>query len=807
MPRTYIQRQDDGTAKFVGANDKFNKGEAIALGNTDWDAINNPLTAFNFVLQVEGLYFLPIKSVRAFTKENEFEYIREGGVNDYVHLKRKPISKPFTFQIERYVGTERFLDPLALGTELIAPLLLYVYRHKARSGLTDSAPEWFGRLYTFTGCTVMSKEYGELNAERAGLVTEITTISYRELVVVTNPFQSSSEAEEWKPSEKDATGHAYKTKYAATSHVDDSKIYKWETDAKGVARMSMLDSAKTKHKNSPYNMKTSAGKVVSDIEKSKQDADGVFPYEKTVDEYGRPSQIKRTGENDFNRPQYRMKEDKGKIKTGIKQSPMDIGDNFTYEKKTDEYGRPQQISRTGEDAFNRPQYQMKTDKGAIKTGIRQSPQDKGTAFPYTTTTDEYGRPNQITRKSTGKGTDQFNRPQYEMKKNKGEIATGITRSKQDIGTAFPYDKTTDEYGRPSQVKRKSTGEGTDQFNRPQYEMKVNKGEIATGIRQSAYDTGTNFPYETTTDESGRSKMSRTDKESQFNRPQYEMGTDKANVKYAKPSPKDSETIEAREPYSMSTDKATVKHAKPSPKDSEKIEAKQPYSISTDKANVKWAAKPDNYDDMPEAKDPYSIKDGATGKYAKKSSKDSEKPEVKDPYSIKDGASAKYAKKSPRDSEKPEAKDPYSIKDGASEKYAKKSPKDSEKAEAKDPYSIKDGATGKYAKKSSKDSEKPEAKDPYSIKNGASGKYAKKSPKDSEKAQARDPYSIKNGAGAKYAHTSSKDSEKPNQMPQYEMKKDGATNKYATASTKDKPLQTPVTWPPTRRALMADHLKK
>ena len=127
MPRTYINVDGQGNYTFnAKASDVYGKAEAVALGNTDWDAINNPLTAFNFVLEVELLYFLPLKSIRAFTKENEYEYIREGGVNDYVHMKRKPISKPFTFQVERYIGTERFLDPLATGTELIAPLFLYI---------------------------------------------------------------------------------------------------------------------------------------------------------------------------------------------------------------------------------------------------------------------------------------------------------------------------------------------------------------------------------------------------------------------------------------------------------------------------------------------------------------------------------------------------------------------------------------------------------------------------------------------------------------------------------------------------------
>ena len=90
MPRSYINRQSDGTAAFESESQKQGIGgkiEAVALGNTNFDDINNPITSFNFVLEVEGVYFLALKSVRAFTKENEYEYIREGGVIDYVHMK------------------------------------------------------------------------------------------------------------------------------------------------------------------------------------------------------------------------------------------------------------------------------------------------------------------------------------------------------------------------------------------------------------------------------------------------------------------------------------------------------------------------------------------------------------------------------------------------------------------------------------------------------------------------------------------------------------------------------------------------
>lgn len=163
---------------------------------------NNPAVNFNFMLRVEGVFDLPCKSVRVFQKENEYELIQEGGLNDYVHMRRKPVSKPFTFQVERYVGTD-ILDPLANGTDLTLPVILMVNRYRIYG---DFLPV---RMYVFTGCTVMSKEYGELNAEKGGLLVETTTIAYQELACVDNVAGSFLMEEPWRfdGAGKDGNGH------------------------------------------------------------------------------------------------------------------------------------------------------------------------------------------------------------------------------------------------------------------------------------------------------------------------------------------------------------------------------------------------------------------------------------------------------------------------------------------------------------------------------------------------------------------------------------------------------------------------
>ncbi|MCR4997043.1 MAG: hypothetical protein K6A61_07060 [Butyrivibrio sp.] len=182
----------------------------------EYELINNPITGFNFVLEVEKIYLLPLKSVKGFSVENEYEYIQEGGVNNYVHLKKKPISKPFTFQVERYIGTERFQDPLALGAELKYPVILYLYRHIKRNGLLERSQEKPARTYIFTGCVVMSKEYSELNAEQSSLVTESTTISYRELKVMDEPIKKNDVLKNQVDKE---------LKYAVSSIGNQSKNY------------------------------------------------------------------------------------------------------------------------------------------------------------------------------------------------------------------------------------------------------------------------------------------------------------------------------------------------------------------------------------------------------------------------------------------------------------------------------------------------------------------------------------------------------------------------------------------------------
>ncbi|MGI5979096.1 MAG: hypothetical protein ACOX66_06295 [Oscillospiraceae bacterium] len=144
----------------------------------------HPMVGYNFMLRVEGIFDLPCKAVKAISKELEFDYVQEGGLNDYVHMLRKPISKPFTLRVERYVGLD-YLDPMPLGAELVLPVLLFVSRVPI-----SSAGDVFGsdRIFAFTGCTVIAKDYGDLAAEQSSLIVETTTLAYREMVCLNIPI-------------------------------------------------------------------------------------------------------------------------------------------------------------------------------------------------------------------------------------------------------------------------------------------------------------------------------------------------------------------------------------------------------------------------------------------------------------------------------------------------------------------------------------------------------------------------------------------------------------------------------------------
>lgn len=235
-----------------------------------------PVPGFNFLLRVEMAFDVPVKSVRAFTKNFEYEYIQEGGLNDYVHMRRKPISQPFTLEIERYAATDLYYDPLQNGTELMLPLLLMVSPYQGMfSGYSR-------RTYVFTGCTVTGKEYGALDSEKSGLMTETIKIAYRQVAVIDIPETIAAEPNDYTKALY-AAGKEQKEaemlKEVYGRQVDDAEFSKIKEnyEAKVKQREDVTDPEERKtlklDENAPRGFKTGYGKF-----DGKQSAHHVFDY-------------------------------------------------------------------------------------------------------------------------------------------------------------------------------------------------------------------------------------------------------------------------------------------------------------------------------------------------------------------------------------------------------------------------------------------------------------------------------------------------------------------------------------------------
>lgn len=130
------------------------------------------LMTMNFTLWVEKEE-IGCKSIRGIEEQEEQEYICEGGVNGYVHIRPKPPSSPRKIQVIRYLA-EGYKDVFPPGRVLEEPLVLEV----------GGGAEGSGRVqFQFTGCVVAGRAFGEIQAEQGGILTETADISYQEMKV------------------------------------------------------------------------------------------------------------------------------------------------------------------------------------------------------------------------------------------------------------------------------------------------------------------------------------------------------------------------------------------------------------------------------------------------------------------------------------------------------------------------------------------------------------------------------------------------------------------------------------------------
>ena len=129
-------------------------------------------TNMNFTVRAGGGE-IPCRSVQGIQKEREQEFIREGGQNDFVYVRPKPVSRAQTLKLE-CLASKRNEDILPLGGILSEPLVVET-KPDVSSGKSVR--------FTFSGCIVVDKKYGDLRAEKGGLLEEIISVAYQEMKV------------------------------------------------------------------------------------------------------------------------------------------------------------------------------------------------------------------------------------------------------------------------------------------------------------------------------------------------------------------------------------------------------------------------------------------------------------------------------------------------------------------------------------------------------------------------------------------------------------------------------------------------
>ena len=450
-----------------------------AYQRSDDKFVLNPAPSYNFAIQLEGFFFVPCKSIRVFTREHEFDYYQEGGLNDYVHMLRKPISKPFTFQVERYIGVSNtstfnlsFNDMLALGTELILPVLLFVSRYPSYHFWENWNPQTCARVYTFTGCTVTAKEYGELNAERSGLATETTTIAYRELLVINN-LSSSFDKSAWKDESKEETytgqgekiwfsnvngKYAYKSKdtYTRQNGIDHAKEDMWVIDKdnyKGKGKRHVQTDKGDKNNPTKKDQESAAAKDVWGIDK---------------DNYkGKGSHHVQTDKGDKNNPTRKDQEKKGQDEGWIikgddykgnnkRHVQKDKGDKANPSKKSQESTGARDIWGIDEhDYKGKGKHHVQTDKGDKDNPSKKDQESKGEDGGWIISEDDY-KGNDKRHVQTDKGD--MNNPAKKEQENAGREGSWVIDSNSYKGSGQRHVQT-DKGDRDNPAKAASEAKG------------------------------------------------------------------------------------------------------------------------------------------------------------------------------------------------------------------------------------------------------------------------------------------------------------------------------------------------------------
>lgn len=172
----------------LNRDNRYNKSLMPGIGGITNTGISENVMNFRFVVWLES-QFLAFQSVSGISQKIEYEYITEGGNNDFPRALRKPISSPQQLVFKRGYRINK-LGPSALwsgfgDSRKSAALekensigMIFVLD---RSGSIQS-------MYSFITMGMVSWELDELNAQKPQTLIETFTVNHRGITNVPVPW-------------------------------------------------------------------------------------------------------------------------------------------------------------------------------------------------------------------------------------------------------------------------------------------------------------------------------------------------------------------------------------------------------------------------------------------------------------------------------------------------------------------------------------------------------------------------------------------------------------------------------------------
>ncbi len=132
--------------------------------------MSRPVSGNRFSVWI-GQFSMSFSKIRNISREIEVEVLKEGGVNDYVHILQKSYSSPHKLIFERGLCESSILSnptPLLVGKRLPFPGIINV--HDAKGEIMAS--------YSFSEPIILKWELGDLDAMQNSILIETLEVAH-----------------------------------------------------------------------------------------------------------------------------------------------------------------------------------------------------------------------------------------------------------------------------------------------------------------------------------------------------------------------------------------------------------------------------------------------------------------------------------------------------------------------------------------------------------------------------------------------------------------------------------------------------